>query len=248
MRLALAVLLAAVAAAVSAGAAAGRPGPAGQRSTAVDRMIWAGQPVFCGGPERRVFALTFDDGPSPWTEQLLAALRRGHAPATFFLVGNRVPLWRSAALAAAAYGAVGDHTWSHPQLTRLPALRIRRELTWTRQELRRRLHVSTQLFRPPYERSNARVTRVVHALGLLDVRWNVDSLDSRRGARPGPVAREVVRGLKPGAIVLMHDAHPWTAKVVRTVLAAARRKHLRPVTVPQLLELDPPVPGRSCYA
>jgi len=57
-----------------------------------------------------------------------------------------------------------------------------------------------------------------------------------------------VRGLKPGAIVLMHDAHPWTAKVVRTVLAAARRKHLRPVTVPQLLELDPPVPGRSCYA
>jgi peptidoglycan/xylan/chitin deacetylase (PgdA/CDA1 family) len=235
-------------AAVAAAAAAAHPGPVGQASSRLDRLIWAGQPVYCGGPGKRLFALTFDDGPSPWTEGLLAALRRRHAPATFFLVGNRVPLWRSAALAEAAYGAIGNHTWSHPQLTRLPARRIRRELTWTEQELRTRLHVEARLFRPPYERSNARVTRVVRSLGLLDVRWNVDSLDSRPGARPGPVTREIVRGLKPGAIVLLHDSHPWTAQVVRAVLAAAQRKHLRPVTVPRLLELDPPLPGRSCYA
>ena len=195
-----------------------------------------------------MFALTFDDGPGPWTEQLLAALRRRHAPATFFLVGNRIPLWFSSALAEAAYGALGNHTWSHPQLTELPAPRIRRELVWTEQELRSRLHVRTQLFRPPYERANARVARVVHALGLLDVRWNVDPGDSRLRAGPGPVARAVVRDLKPGAIVLLHDTHPWTAKVVRVVLAAARRRHLRPVTVPELLERDPPLAGRSCYA
>jgi peptidoglycan/xylan/chitin deacetylase (PgdA/CDA1 family) len=108
--------------------------------------------------------------------------------------------------------------------------------------------VRTQLFRPPYERANARVARVVHALDLLDVRWNIDPGDSRLGARPGPVARAVVRDLKPGAIVLLHDSHPWTAAVVRTVLAAAKRKHLRPVTVPELLERDPPLAGRSCYA
>ena len=106
----------------------------------------------------------------------------------------------------------------------------------------------TQLFRPPYDRVNARVERIAQSLGLLDVRWNVDSGDSRRGARPGPVAREVVRSLKPGAIVLLHDAHPWTAKVVRRVLAAALRRHLRPLTVPQLLETDPPTPGENCYA
>jgi peptidoglycan-N-acetylglucosamine deacetylase len=244
---ALAVALFAVAAA-GARAAEAHPGPAGQAPSALERLIWAGRPVYCGGRHKRVFALTFDDGPGPWTESLLTVLRRSHAPATFFLVGDRVPLWRSSALAEAAYGAVGNHTWSHPQLTALPATRIEQELVWTQQELRSRLHVDAQLFRPPYERANAKVERAVHALGLLDVRWNVDSLDSRRGARPGPVAGEIVRHLKPGAIVLIHDTHPWTPAVVLRVLAAAQRKHLRPVTIPRLLAVDPPTRRESCYA
>jgi peptidoglycan-N-acetylglucosamine deacetylase len=234
--------------AVATGAASAHPGPVGQAPTELDRLVWAGQPVYCGGREKRVFALTFDDGPSPWTEALLTVLRRSHAPATFFLVGNRIPLWQTSALAAAAAGSVGDHTWSHPQLTLLSERQVRQQLVWTQQELLRRLHVRTQLFRPPYERANAKIERVVHALDLLDVRWNVDSLDSRVGATPGPVAREIVHNLKPGAIVLMHDSHPWAAKVVRTVLAAARRKHLWPVTVPRLLEVDPPTPHENCYA
>jgi peptidoglycan/xylan/chitin deacetylase (PgdA/CDA1 family) len=57
-----------------------------------------------------------------------------------------------------------------------------------------------------------------------------------------------VRSLKPGAIVLMHDTHPWTGMVVRRVLVAARHKHLRPVTVPELLTVDPPTPEQNCYA
>jgi peptidoglycan-N-acetylglucosamine deacetylase len=246
---ALVVLAATLALAGAAASGAGaHPGPVGQAATRLDRLVWAGKPVFCGGPAKRVFALTFDDGPGPWTKRLLAALRRSHAPATFFLVGDRVPLWHSAALAVAAAGAVGNHTWTHPQLTSLTPRRIRRELLWTKQELRTRLEVDTRLFRPPYERSDARVDAVVHSLGLLDVRWNVDSGDSRPGARPGPVTREILHDLKPGAIVLMHDSHPWTARVARAVLTAARHRRLRPVTVPRLLELDPPLPGHSCYA
>jgi peptidoglycan-N-acetylglucosamine deacetylase len=250
VRMRVAVLAAAAAGvlALSAAAADAHPGPAGQAPTELDRLVWSGQPVYCGGGGKRVFALTFDDGPGPWTETLLAALRRGRAPATFFLVGNRIPLYRSSALAETVAGAIGNHTWSHPQLTFLTPLQVRRELVWTQQELRRRLHVQTQLFRPPYERANATIERVVHALGLLDVRWNVDSLDSRIGARPSSVAREIVRNLKPGAIVLMHDTHPWTAKVVRKVLAAAHTKHLWPVTVPRLLEVDPPTSHENCYA
>jgi peptidoglycan/xylan/chitin deacetylase (PgdA/CDA1 family) len=249
MRAALTAALIAVVA-LSAGASAlnARPGPIDEPMSAFELLVQAGTPVYCGGRTKRVFALTFDDGPGPWTEELVATLRRRHAPATFFLVGNRIPLWRTAALAEAAEGAVGNHTWSHPQLTALPVSRIRRELLWTQQELRRRLEAPTVLFRPPYERANAKVTRVVRSLGLLDVRWNVDPGDSRRGARPDAVAREVVRNLSPGAIVLLHDAHPWTAKVVRRVLAAARRRHLRPVTVPRLLEIDPPTPRENCYA
>jgi peptidoglycan/xylan/chitin deacetylase (PgdA/CDA1 family) len=248
MRVAVLAAAAGAVLALSATVASAHPGPVGQAPTQLDRLVWSGQPVYCAGRGRRVFALTFDDGPGPWTEDLLAVLRRGRAPATFFLVGNRVPLYETSALAEAAAGAVGNHTWSHPELTLLTLPQIRRQLVWTQQELSRRLDAQTRLFRPPYEFANPRIERVVHALGLLDVRWNVDSLDSRAGARPGPVAREVVRNLKPGAIVLMHDTHPWTAEVVRTVLAAARRKHLWPVTVPRLLEVDPPTPHENCYA
>lgn len=248
MRRALLILAAAGAAGACVGAARAHPGPAGERTTRLDRMAWAGTPLYCGGPGKRVFALTFDDGPGPWTEGLVAVLRRRRAPATFFLVGNRVPLWLSAARAEAAFGAVGNHTWSHPQLPRLRPRRLRTELLWTQDELSRRLGVRARLFRPPYEEADRRVDRLVRSLGLLDVRWNVDPGDARRDARPGPVARRVVRALRPGAIVLLHDAHPWTARVVRVVLAAARRRHLRPVTVPELVEHDPPLPGRSCYA
>jgi peptidoglycan/xylan/chitin deacetylase (PgdA/CDA1 family) len=242
------VLVLWLAAAACAGAASAHPGPVGERTTRLERLAWAGRPVYCGGPVRRVFALTFDDGPGPWTDELLRVLRRRHAQATFFLVGNRIRLWSDAARAEARYGAVGNHTWSHPQLSRLGVGDIRRQLLWTQEELQERLHVQTRLFRLPYERTSPRVARVLRTLGLVDVRWNVDSGDSRRGARAGPVTREVLRHLRPGAIVLLHDAHPWTVKVVRAVLAAARHRHLRPVTVPKLLGLDPPWAGRSCYS
>jgi peptidoglycan-N-acetylglucosamine deacetylase len=247
MRVAVLAVLA-VAFGLAASSAQGRRGPSLPPPTAIDRLVAAGHPVFCGGAGKHLFALTFDDGPSPWTEQLVTALRRGHAPATFFLVGNRIPLWTSGAQAAAAEGAIGDHTWSHAALPRLGKLRIHEQLAWTLFEIRTRLVTTTQLFRPPYDRSDAKVERVAASLGLLDVRWNVDSGDSRVGARPRAVAREVVQNLKPGAIVLMHDTHPWTALVVRRVLRAARHRHLRPVTVPELLTADPPTPEQNCYA
>jgi len=77
-------------------------------------------------------------------------------------------------------------------------------------------------------------------LDLLDIRWSVDSGDSRLGATPAAALRTVRAGLRPGAIVLMHDLHPWTPAVVRRILRIAHRRGLRPVTVPELLERQPP--------
>lgn len=241
------VLLAAGALAATTAHARTGPAPPGPPLTHFDRLVDLGRPVYCGGRGKRIFALTFDDGPSPWTETLVAALRRGHAPATFFLVGNRIALWRADARAAAAYGAVGDHTWSHALLTVLPRKQIERQLTWTRQALEKKLGVTTRLFRPPYESANAKVETVVRSLGMLDVRWNVDSGDSRVGATPNQVVREILSGVRPGAIVLLHDMHPWTAEVVRRLLSVTRTRHLRPVTVPRLLNADPPGRNENCY-
>jgi peptidoglycan/xylan/chitin deacetylase (PgdA/CDA1 family) len=78
---------------------------------AVERLVEAGAVVYCGGRQGRLVALTFDDGPTRYSRQIVAELRRFHARATFFLVGSRLTFYRGALRAEAQVGAFGDHTW-----------------------------------------------------------------------------------------------------------------------------------------
>ena len=206
----------------------------------IERLTYSAKPVYCAGARGREIALTFDDGPSPYTLKLVRVLRRERAKATFFVVGSRVGIWPSAVRAASRVGIVGNHTWSHPHLPGLPSDAVRSELERTQSIVRRTVGSTPRLFRPPYEQATPAQDRVVRSLRLLDVRWSVDSGDSRVGARPSRVLRDVKRRLSPGAIVLLHDPHPWTPAVARTLIRAARRRRLRLVTVPELLARQPP--------
>ena len=219
-------------------AAAGLPTPA--ELPPVPRLIQTAQPVYCGGTEGREVALTFDDGPSPYTLSLVAVLRRARARATFFDVGDRVDFWPDAVRASTRVGELGNHTWSHPHIAVLPLGDVRDELVQTQRVFGRRLGGVPHLFRPPYDRSTPQIGLLVRELGLLEVRWSVDTGDSRVGASPREVARTAIAGLRPGAIILLHDPHPWTARVTRAVVRAARRRHLRLVTVSDLLTQQPP--------
>jgi peptidoglycan/xylan/chitin deacetylase (PgdA/CDA1 family) len=220
--------------------AAGAAPPSRDGPAVLQRLVWRAQPVYCGGPRGRLVALTFDDGPGPYSMQVLNALRRGHARATFFLVGSRVAYWPQAARAEAGVDVLGNHTWSHPHLPKLPPARDREELVRAQRAIVAETNVVPAVFRPPYEESTPRIDRMASGLGLLDVRWSVDSGDALPGATPARVAAAVAAGVRPGSIVLLHDAHPWTARAVGLVLAELRARRLRPVTVTDLLELDPP--------
>jgi peptidoglycan/xylan/chitin deacetylase (PgdA/CDA1 family) len=96
------------------------------------------------------------------------------------------------------------------------------------------------LFRPPYGIGTRASTAAARALGLVDVRWSVDSGDSRPGATPSSVLRTVLAELHPGAIVLLHDIHPWTVTALPSILHALARRGLEPVSIPELVALDPP--------
>jgi peptidoglycan-N-acetylglucosamine deacetylase len=206
----------------------------------VARLAQSARPVYCAGTHGKSFALTFDDGPSPYTDQLVRVLRRAHARATFFDVGSRVSIWPSAARASMTVGEIGNHTWSHAHLLALSGADTRNELMWAQDEIVRALGVAPRLFRPPYAEADAADDALARRLGLLDVRWSADSGDSRLGATPHSVAQAAIAALRPGAIVLLHDPHPTTAAVARAVLRAAKRKGLRPVTVSTLLARQPP--------
>ncbi|MFL5911917.1 MAG: polysaccharide deacetylase family protein [Gaiellaceae bacterium] len=208
---------------------------------AIDRLIHAGRPVYCGG-DRPYAALTFDDGPGVYTRLALRILRKAHAPGTFFLVGRNLARFHGLARADAHAGALGNHTWTHPMLPSLPSGAIESEIARTSAGIRAAAGVAPRLFRPPYEARNATVDSSATRNRLLEILWNVDSHDSE-GANYAQIAHHVLTGISPGAIVLMHENRGQTIRALKfNILPALRRRHIRLVTVPQLLALDPPTP------
>jgi peptidoglycan/xylan/chitin deacetylase (PgdA/CDA1 family) len=205
----------------------------------VQRLIALGHPVYCGGRRGRDIALTFDDGPGPNTRFALRLLRRNHARATFFIVGMELQRFPRMPRREATIAAIGDHTWTHPMLTKLSIPAVRSEVERTKQAAAQAAGVGVTLFRPPYADRSAATGAVVRKLGLLEVLWSVDSLDWQ-GATPPQILANVTAGLRPGSIVLMHENRGQTIKALRFLLPAIRRKHLRMVTVPELLATDPP--------
>ena len=100
------------------------------------------------------------------------------------------------------------------------------------------------LFRPPYEGRTPAVDREARALGLLEVLWSVDSADSL-GANYAGIEHNVITGVRPGSIVLMHENRGQTIRGLPAIFAALARDHLKPVTIPELVAEDRPR-RRSC--
>jgi peptidoglycan/xylan/chitin deacetylase (PgdA/CDA1 family)/sulfur carrier protein ThiS len=179
-------------------------------------------------------ALTFDDGPWPGTtRRLLGVLRRMRVRATFFVVGRQVQEHPALLRAIAEAGhAIGNHSFSHPTgrpFRMLPPGRIRHELVATDRALVR-LGVTPELFRPPGGSYDGRMLAVADELGLRTVLWDVDARDWASAARPALIARSVLRQVRPGSIVLLHDGGGdggATVRAVPRIVRGIRRLGLR---------------------
>ena len=212
---------------------------------AIARLIAAGHPVYCGGGSKPLVALTFDDGPGPYTRHTLQVLHQHGAVGTFFLVAKEVVGWpdlKDVPAKEAAQGAVGDHTYDHVSLPGATA----DELTHQVGDAKSVIEAATggrvvRLFRPPFGAHDAALDAKVRSLGMLEVLWSVDSADSR-GATADEILATVEQDARPGSIVLLHENRGTTRNALPRLLDALRRTGLRTVTVPQLLALDPPTP------
>lgn len=206
---------------------------------AVRRLAGYGLPIYCAGPGRRLVALTFDDGPGQYTQLALQALSERHLVATFFLVGREVRARPDSAQREKPYGAFGDHTMTHPFLPALSRGRMVEEIAEGKALVERTVGEPVVMFRPPFAGRSAAVDVTVRRLGMLDVLWTVDSQDWR-GIGYQQIERNVIGGLRPGSIVLMHENHAATIRALPAIFAALARSHLQAVTVPQLIDEDPP--------
>ena len=175
---------------------------------------------------RRVY-LTFDDGPSAeTTPQLLDRLKELRIQATFFVVGRNVENARGRAIVermAAEGHQIGNHTYSHPNLTQLDGARIEEEIRRT-EVLIGLLDNGTKVFRPPFGYRNGAVDRAAATLAYKSVLWNLCAWDWRPHYQNRRWVSHIVRQIAAGrdGIVLAHDVFPSTVAHVPELIAAVR--------------------------
>ena len=182
--------------------------------------------------------ITLDDGPDPESTPALLDLLDGYeAKAVFFLIGDRVRQWPDLAREIAARGhGIGNHSQTHPAATfwSLGPWRMWREIRGCQQTLAQEMGASPVWFRAPVGHYNAWVHPALQALGLRMMSWSCRGYDGtdRRVER---VLERIRQDLKPGAIVLLHEAVPHSATVVEGVLKELRARGLKPVPLPEAL-------------
>jgi peptidoglycan/xylan/chitin deacetylase (PgdA/CDA1 family) len=210
----------------------------------VRSLIKTGYPVYCGGGRGPYVALTFDDGPTRWTPQLVRVLRANGVQATFFEVGEKAAARPDLVRLEAAVGEVGDHSWSHPSLRTLPNAKVVGQLESQQNAVERITGKRPDLFRPPFVARDARVDSIAADLGLLDVLWNVDSGDASGASTPSPsrIAQNLAQRVRAGGIVLLHEDEtvPRAVDAMKLFLPQLRQLGLHAVTVSDLLRIDPP--------
>ena len=208
----------------------------------VRRLVDLGYPVRCGGDRKPLVALTFDDGPGPLSEATITILRSAGATATFFLVGKELSGWPALTDIPSeelTVGSLGDHTWNHISLPGKPVGTLVSEVLQTRRAITEATGAPVSLFRPPYGAHDQTLDAFLQGHGLLEVLWSIDSQDSQ-GDTPDEILARVSSGLRPGAIILLHENRSTTLHVLPSILSLIKARGFKTVTVEQLLQRDPP--------
>jgi peptidoglycan-N-acetylglucosamine deacetylase len=189
-------------------------------------------------------AMTFDDGPSAEnTPRLLQMLKQRNIKATFFLIGQNAAANPAIVKQILADGnEVGNHTWTHPQLSKLSDDKVTAEITKTQEAIKTISGYTPTLLRPPYGAITTRQRQWISTqFGLNVILWSVDPFDWKR---PGSsvITQRILSQVRPGAIILSHDIHKQTVDAMPATLDGLIAKGYKFVTVSQLIALNKPKP------
>jgi peptidoglycan/xylan/chitin deacetylase (PgdA/CDA1 family) len=187
-------------------------------------------------------AMTFDDGPSPeTTPRLLDILKQRNIKATFFMIGQNAERNPAIVQRILADGhEIGNHSWTHPQLSKLSDDRVTEEINQTQAAIKSACGYTPVLLRPPYGAITARQKDWIEKqFGLSVIIWSVDPFDWKR---PGAsvIEQRILAGARPGAIILSHDIHKQTVDAMPATLDALAAKGFKFVTVSQLIAMNKP--------
>lgn len=182
---------------------------------------------------KKMVALTYDDGPSIYTPRVLKTLKENNAVATFFVVGNRVPTYSDTVKKAHDMGCeIGNHTYEHKNLTRVSEAEVKRQITKTNRNVKKVTGQAPVIVRPTGGATNANVKQWV---GMPLIIWSIDTLDWKT-RNAGSTKKAVLDHVKDGDIVLMHDLYSATASASETIIPELVKRGYQLVTVSELAE------------
>jgi peptidoglycan/xylan/chitin deacetylase (PgdA/CDA1 family) len=218
---------------------------AGYYATYAVRSQWLGPTIWRGTDSRRVVTLTFDDGPSEDTPRILDVLDASGARAVFFMIGRQVERYPDIARRIVAAGhEVGNHSYSHPIFLYVTARQTRGELARTQDVIADVTGVRPIWCRPPCGVRTPTYFAASAEHGLRTVQWSVAGFDWTNH-RADRIARDVLRSVGPGSIVLLHDGDSAgrshrreTAAAVPAVLAGLRARRLAATSLASLLQSE----------
>ncbi|MDO4475633.1 MAG: polysaccharide deacetylase family protein [Lachnospiraceae bacterium] len=185
-------------------------------------------------PKKKLVALTFDDGPGPYTARLLACLQRNRARATFFMVGNSVNSYPDTVRQMAKQGCeLGCHSYDHSNMTSLSNEGIASQFSRTASAIRNLTGKSPTVARLPYGAGHDN-SRVLGSMGYPSIYWSVDTNDWRHTGDSSATVNAVLASVRDGDIVLMHDVHGATVTAAETIIPELARRGFQMVTVSEL--------------
>ncbi len=210
-----------------------------------------------GGPSnKRVVALTFDDGPnSPYTERILNVLEQEHVRATFFVVGRAVQSYPWVVRREVRDGdAIGNHTWSHGHLIVMSLDQVRGSLKRTDAAIYKAAGIHTKIMRPPFGSRDWIVMQAAKDLGYSVVMWSVPLARDWEYPPASVIAQRILPYVTDGSIIVLHDGNRGELcsrdrlnprvcdrrsdiEATRLIVQTLKLKGYRFVTVPQLIAL-----------
>ncbi len=196
-----------------------------------------------GSASRKQVALTFDDGPNPQkTPALLDALDKADAPATFFVVGARAEASPDLVRRMVARGDdVENHSYTHPNMAQTAPAIAESEILRTTVVIRALAGKTPRFFRPPGGQRNPVVYRLAGEYGQTVALWTIDALNYEEAGSPEGLTDFVLKHMRPGAIVLMHNGMDSTTAAVPGLVAALRARGYQIVTLTQMTAGAPAV-------
>lgn len=182
-----------------------------------------------------IIALTFDDGPSKYTKQIVDLLNKYNCNATFFVLGNKVKIYKDIIKESISYGnEIGNHSYNHKWLSKLKSDDIKNQINKTQDILEKEVNYTPILLRPTYGSVNKKIRNNTN---LEIVLWTVDTLDWKIKSSK-KIAERSLSQIKDRSIILMHDTHERTYEALKIMIPKLIDEGYQFVTISELNKIN----------